>query len=111
MLLELLATTVLWSSFDKDARLEVNCNSVAIFYGGKPQAEKRKVHFWFVDRQGQQYSYIVAMPVGPQGQIFLEPTEYWIEEIKEKRKLNIEIENHKYTFKLNGSSHALQCNK
>jgi hypothetical protein len=113
MLLEfLLISSFLWSGQDVtgNATLNVTCDKVEIHYGGAPTANKKKVAFWMKDlRYNHTYLYSVAMPVGSIGQIVLEPTEFWLEEIRVQKEMVIKIDGKHYIFNLEGSKQAINC--
>ena len=112
-MLDLLLSVFLWVGTDHldRAQLVVNCDKVELHYGGQPSASKRKVFFFFKDLDyGHTYTYGAPMEVGPQGQIILEPHEYWIEEIRQQKTMILRVENQEYIFDLTGTHDAIQCN-
>ena len=114
MILELLASTVLWASteiLDPEIELRVSCDRVELDINASPKATPVLVKFYVKDmRYKFIWSYRVPMKYDAQGNILLEPTKYWIEEIRNNDSVTLEVENKQYTFNLKGSKKALeQC--
>ena len=112
MLLELLLTTILWTGIDnnKNAELKVTCDTVELHYGGKPTARDIPVVFWMEDlRYKHVYLYAVPMKVTQTGAIKLEPTEFWIEEIRQQKSLKLRVDNKDYIFDLTGTKELINC--
>lgn len=110
MLLELLASLVLWTGFDQEAKLQVTCASVTLQYGGAAKASPTPVAFWFEDlKYGHTYLYVVPMPVMPNGSVKLEPTEFWLEEIRQQKNLKLRVSNRDYNFDLTGTKKLIDC--
>ena len=113
MLLELLASTILWVGIDlnHDAKLEVACDKVTLDYGGDPTARDKVVTFWMQDlRHDHTHIYGVAMPVDVHGRIVLEPAKFWVEEIRQQKNLTIRVGKFDYYFELNGTYKSINCN-
>ena len=109
MLLELLANVILWVSTTQDAQLKVGCNKVEFHYGGKPTAEDIVVGFYVKGKNYQRmWKYEVPMRVNPIGAILLEPTQFWVEEVKEQGELVLIVKGKKYVFDLTGSRKKLR---
>lgn len=111
MILEFLISTILWTGIDQhtDAKLQVSCDQVQLQYGGKPTANPALVTFYEKDeRYEYTWSYTVAMDVSPTGSIILDPTEYWIEEIRKLDVIAFKINQQVYAFNLKGSHKALK---
>lgn len=112
MFLELLLGAILWSSQDlnSDAELRVNCDQVEIYFSEKPKGKYLTLEFFHEDKEfDYSWIYHVPMEVSSGGTLLLEPTEYWIEEIKNLHKIEFKIGKRHLVFPLKGSKKALNC--
>lgn len=111
MILEVLISTILWIGIDRDtlAELRVSCAKVELYYGGKFKSEKIPITFYLREKN-RIWKYTEAMTVTPVGAILLEPKEFWIEEIRQRNKLLITINDINYLFDLSGTKKAINCN-
>ena len=115
MLKELLLISFLWgpsvwSAPDTHNRavLSVECNQVLVKYNGVPRARKAIVTFWQRDEElDYMWKYSVPMKVNSNGYIILEPSEYFIEEVKRSRVLSISIDGNHFSWGLTGTKKAL----
>ena len=49
------------------------------------------------------------MDILPNGKIDLQPTEFWLEEIKVQKNLKIRVDNRDYNFDLTGTKDLIDC--
>lgn len=112
MLVELMLGAILWSTpdiTDPNVELKVNCSAVEIDVKRLYRATPIQVKFYVYDEYFKKmWSYRVPMHQAPNGNIKLEPAEYWVEEVKRNNTLILQIENQQYAFDLKGSYEALK---
>ena len=108
-MIELLASLILWTGIDKEAKLEVSCDQVTLDIGIEAKATDEPVSFWVKDpKYGHTWRYTIPMNILPNGKIELEPTEYWIEEIRQQHELVVRVRNTYYNFDLTGTKKQIR---
>lgn len=113
MFLELLFGVYLWIGYDLNsgAELRVNCDQVEIWFSDRPSGEYMTLVFTERDPEFQyDWKYHVPMEISNRGTLLLEPTLYWIHEIRELDKLEFRVGKQNLVFPLQGSKKAIQCN-
>ncbi len=113
-MIDILLSFILWTTIeitDPEIELNVTCDRVELDINTTPGVAPVIVKFYVHDPKFDYiWSYRVPMRK-EKGKILLEPAAYWVEEIKQSRALNLEIEGKQYTFNLKGSKKALkECN-
>lgn len=109
-MLELLASLILWTGIDQDAKLQVTCAAVTLDIGLESRARPEPVAFWFKDLQfDHTWLYVIPMELDSKGRIILEPTGFWIEEIRQQKELVVRVDNKYYTFDLKGTKDLIDC--
>ena len=110
MLLELIVSLVLWTGVDQEAKLQVSCAAVTLEYGGAATSNPQPVSFWIIDKEYDiTWLYVVPMKVLPNGKIKLEPTMFWIEQLKIQDSIKLRVDNRDYNFDLTGTKDLINC--
>lgn len=110
MFLELIISLVLWTGFDGDAKLQVTCAAVTLDVGLPHRATPERVAFWMHDEDfNHVWLYVVVMELDNRGRIKLEPTQFWVEEIRQQKNLKLKVRNKYYNFDLTGTKDLINC--